>query len=88
VMGDVHTDESFKARVCCRPAGTGLASWSGVVDPGAKSRVVGWEPCRAACPLRAQPSRPSGGGHAPCRRGRHRGLAAGRLGCQSATSWR
>src|SRR5215216_4785770 len=33
------TDESFKARVCCRPAGTGLASWSGVVDPGAKSRV-------------------------------------------------
>jgi transposase-like protein len=82
------TDESFKARVCCRPVGTGLASWSGVVDPGAKSRVVGWKPCRAACPLRAQPSRPSGGGHAPCRRGRHRGLAAGRLGCQSATSWR
>jgi putative transposase len=39
--GVSRTDERFKARGCCRPAGTGLASWSGVVDPGAKSRVVG-----------------------------------------------
>jgi hypothetical protein len=38
------TDERFKGPVSrCRPAGTGLASWVGVVDPGAKSRVVGLE---------------------------------------------
>jgi hypothetical protein len=72
----------------CRPAGPGLASRAGVVDPGAKSRVVGLEPCRAAYPLRAPPSRPSGGGHAPSRLGRCWGLVAGRLGCQPAISWR
>jgi putative transposase len=62
-----HTDESFKARVCCRPAGTGLASWSGVVDPGAKSRVVGLEALPRSLPLEGPNRRgPSGGGHAPC----------------------
>jgi hypothetical protein len=61
------TDESFKARVCCRPAGTGLASWSGVVDPGAKSRVVGLEALPRSLPLEGPNRRgPSGGGHAPC----------------------
>src|SRR4029453_17897740 len=60
------TDESFKAPVHCRSAGTGLASWSGVVDPGAKSRVSGLEALPRSLPLEGQPSRPSGGGHAPC----------------------
>jgi hypothetical protein len=35
------TDERFKAVWRCWPAGTGLASSVSVVDPGAKSRVVG-----------------------------------------------
>jgi hypothetical protein len=62
------TDESFKAVWHCRPAGTGLASSAGVVDPGAKSRVVGLEALPRSLPLEGQTSRPSGGGHAPARR--------------------
>jgi hypothetical protein len=50
----------------CRPAGKGLALSVGVVDPGAKSRVVGLGALPRSLPLRAQPSCPSGGGHAPC----------------------
>lgn len=42
-----------------------LGSGLGVVDPGAKSRTVGLEVLpRSFAPLRAQTSRPSGGGHA------------------------
>jgi putative transposase len=62
------TDERFKALVCCRPAGTGLASWAGVVDPGAKSRALGLEALPRSLPLEGPTSRPSGGGHAPCDR--------------------
>ena len=48
------TDESFKARVAL-PAGCGVVRLSvGVVDPGAKSRVVGLEALpRSFAPLRA-----------------------------------
>ena len=66
------TGPSFAARMKdsrpvwhCRPAGTGLASSAGVVDPGAKSRVLGLEALPRSLSLRAQTSRPSGGGHAP-----------------------
>jgi putative transposase len=83
-----HTDESFKARVCCRPAGTGLASWSGVVDPGAKSRVVGLEALPRSLPLEGPTVAPQWWRPRPLRSDRHRGLLAGRFGCQPATSWR
>jgi hypothetical protein len=39
----VATDESFKARVAFLPVLAWLGSALGVVDPGAKSRVVGLE---------------------------------------------
>jgi putative transposase len=82
------TDESFKACVHCRPAGTGLASSAGVVDPGAKSRALGWKPCRAALPLEGPNVAPQWWRPRPLRSGRHRGVAAGRFGCQPPTSWR
>jgi hypothetical protein len=62
-----HTDERFKAGVALSAGGDGVSllgrAWS---TPERRAGSWGWEPCRAACPLRAQPSRPSGGGHAPC----------------------
>jgi Transposase, Mutator family len=82
------TDESFKARVCCRPAGRGLACSAGVVDPGAKSRVVGLGALPRSLPLEGPTVAPQWWRPRPLRSGRHRGLVAGRLGCQSATSWR
>ena len=44
------TDERFKALVALSAGMGGLASSAGVVDPGAKSRVLGLESCRAAWP--------------------------------------
>jgi Transposase, Mutator family len=72
----------------CRPAGTGLASSVGVVDPGAKSRVVGLGALPRSLPLEGLTVAPQWRRPRPLRSGRHWGLVAGRLGCQPATSWR
>jgi Transposase, Mutator family len=82
------TDERFKAPVDCRSAGTELASWSGVVDPGAKSRVVGLGALPRSLPLEGPTVAPQWWRPRPLRSGRHWGLVAGRLGCHPATSWR
>ena len=88
------TDESFKARVALS------AGWDGVSLVGGRGRPRSEEQGRGAgspaaqlAPLRAQTSRPSGGGHAPCDQviigaWSLLGVVAGRLGCQPATSWR
>jgi len=83
------TDERFNSGVWrCRPAGTGLASWAGVVDPGAKSRVVGLGALPRSLPLEGLTVAPQWRRPRPSLSGCYRGLLAGRLGCQSATSWR
>jgi putative transposase len=72
----------------CRPAGTGLACSVGVVDPGAKSRVVGLGALPRSLPLEGPTVAPQWWRPRPSRSGCYRGLVAGRFGCQSATSWR
>jgi len=72
----------------CRPAGRGLASSAGVVDPGAKSRVLGLEALPRSLPLEGPNVAPQWRRPRPLLSGRHRDLAAGRFGCQSAMSWR
>jgi hypothetical protein len=72
----------------CRPAGTGLASSAGVVDPGAKSRAVGLEALPRSLPLEGPNVAPQWWRPRPLRSGRQWGLVAGRFGCQPATSWR
>jgi hypothetical protein len=44
------TDERFKALVALSAGVGGVSLLGGVVDPGAKSRVLGLESCRAAWP--------------------------------------
>jgi transposase-like protein len=82
------TDERFKARGIVGRVGTRLASSAGVVDPGAKSRVVGLEALPRSLPLEGPNVAPQWWRPRPLLSGRHRGLVAGRFGCQSATSWR
>jgi hypothetical protein len=59
-----------------------------VVDPGAKSRAVGLGALPRSLPLEGPHVAPQWWRPRPSLPGRHRGLVAGRLGCQPATSWR
>ena len=81
------TDERFKARAHCRPEGAGLACSAGVVDPGAKSRAVGLGALPRSLPLEGPNVAAPVVAATPLALG-HWGLAAGRFGCQLATSWR
>src|SRR5216117_4448783 len=51
----------------CPPVVAWLGSAWAWSTPERRAGSWGWKPCRAACPLRASTSRPSGGGHAPFR---------------------
>ena len=58
-----------------------LGCAQGVVDPRAKCRVWGYEPCRAACPVEGLESRAPLAAATPF-------SLFGAFACQSATSWR
>jgi transposase-like protein len=83
-----HTDERFKARAALSAGWDGLACSVGVVNTGAKSRVVGLGALPRSLPLEGLTVAPQWWRPRPLRSARHWGLVAGRLGCQPATSWR
>ena len=75
----VSRSSSRGRRGLCRIV-VGVRLRSGVVDPRAKRRAWGYEPCRAACPAEGFESRAPLAAATP--------FFAGAFACQSATSWR
>jgi hypothetical protein len=82
------TDEGFKADVALSVGWDGVRLLGGRGRPGAKSRAVELGALPRSLPLEGPHVAPQWWRPRPLRPGRHRGLVAGRLGCQPATSWR
>ena len=82
------TDESFKAGVALSAGWDGVSLLGGRGRPRSKSRVLGLGALPRSLPLEGPTVAPQWWRPRPLRSGRHRGLVAGRFGCQSATSWR
>jgi hypothetical protein len=83
-----HTDESFKAGVALSAGWDGVSLLGGRGRPRSEEQVLGLGALPRSLPLEGPTVAPQWWRPRPLRSGRHRGLVAGRFGCQSATSWR
>jgi hypothetical protein len=82
------TDESFKAGVALSAGWDGVSLLGGRGRPRSKSRVLGLGALPRSLPLEGPTVAPQWWRPRPLLSVCHRGLVAGRLGCQPATSWR
>jgi len=83
-----HTDERFKAGVALSAGWDGVSLLGGRGRPRSQEQGLGLEALPRSLPLEGPNVAPQWRRPRPSRSGRQRGLAAGRFGCQPATSWR
>jgi putative transposase len=82
------TDESFKAGVALSAGWDGVSLLGGRGRPRSREQGLGAGSPAAQLAPRGPNVAPQWWRPRPLRSARHRGLVAGRLGCQPATSWR